>query len=161
MCLCAVWQKLNSTCFLWLRQYTPEFGDKIAEECSRLLAACPKTTDPEEGVDPIQMWISWEWGDCWDGALMKELVQYLYGARDLRVPPEWKPNIKKRAVKLELCIAGLRVKTGTDLVACLQVAPELSLCCPLCKVCMSRKKRTAAEPGNLVVGSILSPPRPS
>lgn len=78
-----------------LRQYTVEFGEKIAAECSRLLAACPKNSDPDSHAeeDPIGIWIAWEWGDIWDSALMKDVVQYLYGCKDLRVPAQWKPHL--------------------------------------------------------------------
>ena len=69
---------------------THQFGDKIAEECGRLIHACPKPHDPDETADPLQMWVSWSWGSMWDEAALRDVVKYLYGAKSLRIPGAWK-----------------------------------------------------------------------
>ena len=82
----AIWNRLG------LRSLgsTHQFGDKIAEECGRLIHACPKPHDPDETADPLQMWVSWSWGSMWDEAALRDVVKYLYGAKSLRIPGAWK-----------------------------------------------------------------------
>ena len=38
---------------------------------------------------------SWEWGDMWDDASLREVCLYLYGAKSLKVPPRWKQVLPK------------------------------------------------------------------
>lgn len=82
-----VWIRLF---FPKLRKYTDEFGDKIAEECGRLIRACPKPGDPDESADPLEMWVSWDLGSMWDEAALRDVIKYLYGAKSLRIPATWK-----------------------------------------------------------------------
>ena len=76
--------------YLSLRNYTPEFGNKIAQILEYLLPPCDYVThDPS--LDPIQVWKSWEWEeDCWDDAKLRSFVKYLYGAKRLQIPDPWR-----------------------------------------------------------------------
>lgn len=41
-------------------------------------------------VDAVALFETWSWGDLWDDANMRSLIRYLYGAKALQIPPNWK-----------------------------------------------------------------------
>lgn len=85
-------------CLFWftipLRHYSVGFGDKIADLLNDLKPKCHYVTD-SASVDALQLFENWSWGDLWDDAGMRSLAAYLYGARTLRVPPQWKRLMPK------------------------------------------------------------------
>ncbi|OLP93317.1 hypothetical protein AK812_SmicGene24799 [Symbiodinium microadriaticum] len=76
-----------------LRQYTAAFGQKIAEELHSLIKYTPRVNDRDslQNRDAMDIWSSWDWGDLWPMADMAEFVKYLYGAKTVSIPAEWKP----------------------------------------------------------------------
>lgn len=77
-----------------IRHYTPTFGRKIASLFEKLKPECPFIGDDPTN-DGRAIWEAWEWGDRWEDAAMPSFIKYLYGARSLRVPPQWKPLLPK------------------------------------------------------------------
>ena len=76
-----------------IRQYTAAFGQKIAEELHSLIKYTPRVNDRDslQNRDAMDIWSSWDWGDLWPMADMAEFVKYLYGAKTVSIPAEWKP----------------------------------------------------------------------
>ena len=76
-----------------LRKYTHDFGDKISKEHQQLIQRCPRIEVTTEGQNAIEPWLDWEWEHSWESAKLSKLVVYLYGAKSLRVPAEWRPHL--------------------------------------------------------------------
>ena len=76
-------------CFIALRHYTPQFGNKIASLLERLKPRTDYVADNPR-VDAVALFETWSWGDMWNDADMLSLIHYLYGAKALRIPPNWK-----------------------------------------------------------------------
>lgn len=77
------------------RRYTKQFGDKIAFLLNKLKPACDFVShDPHD--DGLQLWESWEWGDMWDDAGVRNLIRDLYGSFYLNIPAEWKKLLPKQ-----------------------------------------------------------------
>ncbi|CAE7652058.1 unnamed protein product [Symbiodinium microadriaticum] len=80
-----------------LRQYTAAFGQKIASELHSLIKFTPRLNHDDElqSREAIDIWNDWEWGDMWHMADMIDFVHYLYGAKALAIPSEWRPVLPK------------------------------------------------------------------
>lgn len=78
----------------WSRNYTQTFGERIATLVNKLKPGCDYVTHDDE-LDGVSIWTSWEWGDMWDDASLREVCLYLYGAKSLKVPPRWKQVLPK------------------------------------------------------------------
>ncbi|CAJ1388328.1 unnamed protein product [Effrenium voratum] len=74
--------------------YTQTFGERIATLVNKLKPGCDYVTHDDE-LDGVSIWTSWEWGDMWDDASLREVCLYLYGAKSLKVPPRWKQVLPK------------------------------------------------------------------
>ena len=74
------------------RHYTSQFGKKIASLLP-LLKPGLDHSERDTAVDAFRLWDEWGFDDLWRDAEAPELVQYLYGAYQLRVPPGWKERI--------------------------------------------------------------------
>ncbi|CAE7466266.1 unnamed protein product [Symbiodinium pilosum] len=74
-------------------KYTFKFGAKIAEEMKTLISRAPRPVFQDADLaEATDIWANWSWDDSsWSSAEMLDVVKYLYGSKDLRIPAKWRP----------------------------------------------------------------------
>lgn len=73
-----------------LRIYTLKFARKALIEMPALLEGADIVFN-NDGKNALDLFASASYDDMWDDGDLVSVVKYLYGARGLVIPPEWKP----------------------------------------------------------------------
>ena len=76
------------------RTYPMKFGYKLLQIAPSLISTAGSrpdfTDDIRKHVDIKELFYEMPWGDLWDDAGMRDVVKYLRGNTNLKIPCEWR-----------------------------------------------------------------------